>query len=144
MGTAAALFKNERSVEPPAPGAKQYQLEFVNDTRTKIAWRQLAKLISHELFERKLVTKNPGELSEGTTDKERRKTLSVREPTPFDRNLIGGEPTHLLLHSKNDSAVAQRSSTFNVIRSSARVRPRFTAAIGMRRCAAAWAKRKPE
>jgi hypothetical protein len=57
--------------------------EIVEDTRTKIAWRQLAKLISHELLERKLVTKNPGELSEGTTDKERPKTLSVCELTPF-------------------------------------------------------------
>jgi hypothetical protein len=47
-------------------------------------------------------------------------------------------------YSRNESAASQRSSTFSVRSSSARVRPRLTAAIGMPRRAAIWTKRKPE
>ncbi len=47
-------------------------------------------------------------------------------------------------HSRKESAASQRSSTLSARRSSARVRPRLTAAIGMPRCAAIWANRKPE
>jgi hypothetical protein len=77
-----------------------------------------------------------------TTDKLSAISLSVREL--IERPCHWRTETSGVLHSKNDSAASQRSSTFNVKRSSARVRPRFTAAIGMRRCAAAWAKRNPE
>src|SRR5258708_6183652 len=47
-------------------------------------------------------------------------------------------------YSRNDKAVSHRPSTLSVNRSSARVRPRLTAAIGMPRRAAAWTKRRPE
>ena len=47
-------------------------------------------------------------------------------------------------YSRNESAASQRSSTFSVRSSSARVRPRLTAAIGMPRRTAIWTKRKPE
>src|SRR5260370_42683522 len=47
-------------------------------------------------------------------------------------------------YSRDDKAVSHRPSTLSVNRSSARVRPRLTAAIGKPRRAATWPKRKPE
>jgi integrase/recombinase XerD len=60
-------------------------------------------------------------------------------------------PSRLAVHwsgrsrqSRNERALSQRSSTLSANSSSARVRPRLIAAIGIPRRAAAWAKRKPE
>jgi hypothetical protein len=63
---------------------------------------------------------------------------------PAPEKLLACKFQSLCGYSRNESAASQRSSTFRVRRSSARVRPRLTAAIGIPRRAAIWAKRKPE
>jgi hypothetical protein len=64
---------------------------------------------------------------------------AIREPRNRLTITVGRK-----VYSRNDKAASQRSSTLSARRSSARVRPRLTAAIGMPRRAAIWAKRKPE